>query len=154
MAKNWKPSETTAAIADQKMIPEESVVSKLLRERLPTVYDQYKFVTEVQNKDLPPWKHSTKRPKWATERYFRGVMEDKYFSLTKDLVKEPVKVIRDKTKGELREILEECSGKDLGFEIDCEPKKKWLVKMVYSVKQDHEMFKPAEDEIKTVIPEK
>lgn len=152
MARNFQASEHFENITDQRMIAEERVISKLLRERLPTIYDQYKFVTETQNKDLPYWKNSVKRPKWVTEEYLRGVMEDKYFSLTKDQTREPVKVTKEATKGELREYIERLSGKNLGFGIGQEPKKKWLLKILYSIQPNHEVFRPTEDEVKTTIP--
>lgn len=153
-SKNFQSSQNRNLASDQKMVPETSVLKEELRQRLPTVYHMYKFVRDKLKIELPRWEKVTKRPKWATEQYLLGIIQGRYFALEKSSVKEPVTVKKDKTKGELREILENLAGKELGIGLDYEPKKEWLIKMIYSLDQNNEIFKSAEDETRATIPEK
>ncbi len=139
---------------NNQMVDEKQVDLLMLRERLPTIYHQYQFITENLGLYLPPWKVISKRPKWATENYLFGVMTEKYFSIPRAQLKKPKKVYKKLTKAELSTILEKLCGKDLGFKIDYEPEKKWYHNLIYSLDPNHELFRPVDQIIKATIPSK
>ena len=105
----------------------------------------------IHKKNLPEWK-SSHRPKWATQKYLLGVTKDEYLSIPKDSVRDPVKVVQYKSKGELIKILEESTDKKLGFEIEFEPKIEWLITVIYSINPNHKIFQPLDTVIKTTLP--
>ena len=136
----------------QKMEIEEKVPYTEIRMRLPTVWDQYRFLVDNQKLYLPKWEKVSKKPKWATEKYLVDVMLGKNFSLKIEQIKKAPPVTRQMTKGELLELLERLANKPLGFEFDRGPPKKWVKKMIYSLNPDHEIFKPTIEEVIKTIP--
>ena len=52
------------------MAEEESIELSLLRQKLPTTFAQYRFITIDLKIDLPKWEKMNKRPKWATENIY------------------------------------------------------------------------------------
>ena len=75
----------------------------------------------------------------------------KLWSKIEDL-KKPAAMLKKQTKGELYTILQGLTSKPLGFELETAPPVKWFIKVIYSLKSDHEMFKPVTDSIKKTIP--
>ena len=133
------------------MAEEESIELSLLRQKLPTTWAQYRFITVDLKIDLPKWEKMNKRPKWATEKYLLGVIFGKYFSIKKESVKEPEIDLKDCSKGQLIKILETLAQKELGFEKGREPKKEWLKKIIYSLDPNNEIFRRSEDKIRKII---
>ena len=136
----------------ERMEIEEKVPYDEIRMRLPTVWDQYRFLVDIKNIYLPKWDKINKKPKWATEKYLVGVMLNRIFSLKIEQIKKPPPVTKKKKKGQMLQILEQFANKPLGFEVEREPQKKWLIKMIYSLDQNNEIFRPAIQEIKKTIP--
>ena len=139
-------------ISDQTMEIEEKIPYTEIRKRLPTIWDQYRFVVDKQKIYLPKWKTRDKKPKWATEKYLVNVMLKKNFGLDLKNLKKPEEPLAGLTKGEMINILEQLVNKPLGFEEERNPPKKWLITVIYSLKPDHEMFKPVTEEITKTIP--
>ncbi len=137
----------------ERMLLEEKIDYNVLREKLPTVFDQYRFVVNKLGYYLPTWKTKTKRPKWATEKYLVGIMEGRIFGIKKNSIKKPGEFQNRYTKGEMLQVLEDLAGKELGFETGNEPPVNWLKKVIYSLNPNHKMFQTMEDSIKRTIPE-
>lgn len=157
LAKRLKQSDIVAfeevQNSDRIMeIEDERIPLEEIRSRLPTVWDQYKFITEAEKIYLPRWENISHKPKWASEKYLVGVMLKKYFGLKRELIRKPVSVVKRQTKGELVKILEGLVKKPLGFDMDRKPPKKWLVKIIYSLNPNHEIFQPATEKIMKLIP--
>ena len=81
-----------------------------------------------------------------------GVLLKKNFSLKIEEIKKPVEVTEKLTIGELRKILEGLIDKPLGFEVDRPPPTKWLIKVIYSLNPNHEIFQPIKEDITKTIP--
>ena len=90
--------------------------------------------------------------KWAFEKYLVGVITRENFGLKIEDLKKPAAMFKRQTKGELYTILQGLTSKPLGFELETAPPVKWFIKVIYSLKPDHEMFKPVTDSIKKTIP--
>jgi len=144
--------DTTGQNIGQKMETEEKVPYNEIRSRLPTVSDQYRFLVDKKKIYLPKWNKKDEKPKWATEKYLVSVMLNKTLSLKKEEVKKPPEVTKKLTKGEILKILEGLVNQPLGFETDREPTNKWLITIIYSIKPDHEIFKPIVEEATKTIP--
>ncbi len=50
------------------MVPEQRISTKVLRQKLPSVYKMYKFLREDEQIYLPKWKGRKRRPKWVSEK--------------------------------------------------------------------------------------
>lgn len=141
----------TDALKNSSMVDEVRIPNLELRRRFPTVQILYNFLVQDKNLYLPKWKDPKNRPKFITEEYLFKVLEGKYFSIKRDKIKKPVEVTKKCTKGELLKILQMLSEKPLGFEFDKEPNVGWLLKVIYSLNPDHEIFKPVEEIVQKTI---
>ncbi len=137
----------------QRMLLEEKIEDKILREKLPTVFDQYRFVVKELGYYLPKWEAKSDRPKWATEKYLVGIIQGAVFGIKKEKVKKPVDYKNRYTKGEMLQVLDSLADRPLGFTTGNEPPVKWLIKVIYSLNPNHEMFQTIEEKTKRTIPE-
>ncbi len=136
----------------ERMIIEEKITNLELRQRLPTIRDQYKFLVDEKKLYLPKWKILRNRPKCITEKYLLGILMGQIFSIKEDKIKKPKDITKNLTKLELQKILEGLVDKPLGFEIDREPDRKWLVKVIYSLSPNNEVFQSTEQELGKLLP--
>ena len=123
-----------------------------LRQRIPTLLDLYKFVTENRRFYLPKWKKGKEKQKCINENYLMGILNEQTFTISKDKIKKPVEVTRSCTKLELLKILEELADKPLNFECGFEPDKKWLLKVIFSLNPNHRIFRPVEKIVTRTLP--
>ena len=130
------------------------VDSDFLRERLPSLWDIYWFLRDVEKICLPPWKSKTRRHRWISHTYFEGLLTEKYFCLKRSQVKTPVPKIRWISKRKLIEFLEKEVDKPLGFTFTREPPTRWIIKMLYSVNPQHKIFKPQVEKYHRRIPQR
>jgi len=72
-----------------EITPEEKVGNFILRQKLPIVWHMYDFATVGLEYYLPPWKAKVFKPKWATQKYFEGVLTGKSSAIKKGKVKKP-----------------------------------------------------------------
>ncbi len=150
--KSSEVQETGGPRQEVEMLIEDKISNLALRQRLPTIWDQYRFLWDNKKVYLPKWRIKRNRPKCITEKYLLGVLLRQNFAINQDQVKKPLEVTKSCTKIQLINILEELASKPLGFEIDKEPENKWLITMIYSLNPNHEIFKTVEETAARVFP--
>jgi len=128
------------------------VSAEFLRARLPTAWDLYCFLRDVENIYLPPWKSKNTRPTWAQGVYFEGILTGKYFFIRRNQVKGAVPKIKKQSQADLIRFLEDEADKPLGFKPGRDPPGKWMVKLLYSLNPDHKIFKPVVEKLDKEIP--
>ncbi len=98
--------------SSEAMVAEQRVSTKVLRQKLPSVYRMYKLLREDEKIHLPKWKCKGKRPKWVSEKYLTGVLTRLYFSLKQPEVRNPVEPVKSTSKAEIIRYLQGSVDRD------------------------------------------